>query len=140
MKCPSCGAAEEAGARFCRACGTELVSRSTISSEGERRQVTVLFSDLSGYTSLCEKVDPEEVREIMDRIFGNLTPIVESYGGSVDKYLGDGTLILFGAKVAHEDDPVRAVKTALDIHRAVESIGRGNGGAARKGPHHAQRH
>ncbi len=89
---------------------------------GERRVVTVLFADISGFTSLSERMDPEEVRGLMNSCFDLLVPIVEKYGGVVDKFLGDGVMALFGAPLAHEDDPVRALGATLEMLRAVQRL------------------
>jgi len=93
-----------------------------LKAQGERKQVTVLFSDLSGYTAMSEKLDPEEVKEIMSRIFGEVAQIVAKYEGYIDKFMGDAVMVLFGVPKSHEDDPVRAVKAATDIHDLVERI------------------
>ncbi|MFZ1202310.1 MAG: AAA family ATPase, partial [Desulfobacterales bacterium] len=90
--------------------------------KGERRQITTVFSDLSGYTSLNERLDPEEVEVIMSRIKKEAAGIVERLEGIVNQYVGDEVLALFGVPFAHEDDPVRAVRAALDIHRMVRRI------------------
>ncbi len=90
--------------------------------EGERKQVTVLISDLSGYTAMSEELDPEEVKEIMGRVFGETTQIVAKYEGYIDKFMGDAVMVLFGIPRTHEDDPVRAIKAAIDIHDMVERI------------------
>jgi class 3 adenylate cyclase/tetratricopeptide (TPR) repeat protein len=94
-----------------------------LTTEGERKHVTVLFSDLSGYTAMSEKLDPEEVREITGQIFDDVSKIVSKYDGFIEKYAGDAVMALFGAKQSHEDDPVRAVKAAQEIHGLVESMG-----------------
>ena len=90
--------------------------------EGERKQVTVLFSDLSGYTAMSEKLDPEEVREIMSTIFGEVAQIVAKYEGYIDKFMGDAVMVLFGVPKSHEDDPVRAIKVVREIHGLVEKM------------------
>ena len=84
-------------------------------SKGERRQVTILFADLCGYTALEQSLDPEEVRELVARYTALLDGIVVSYGG-------DAVMALFGAPKAHDDDPLRAARAALDIHDAVEQL------------------
>jgi class 3 adenylate cyclase/tetratricopeptide (TPR) repeat protein len=94
----------------------------TTRAEGERRQATVLFSDLSGYTAMNEKLDPEVVAEIVGRIKAEAVKIVESHGGIVNQFVGDEILALFGVPIAHEDDPVRAVRAALALHRMVREI------------------
>jgi len=90
--------------------------------EGERKQATVLFSDLSGYTAMTDKMDPEEVKNLMGDIFEKAGKIVEKYQGTVERFFGDEIMILFGVPRAHEDDPVRAIQTAIEIHELVETI------------------
>ena len=85
---------------------------------GERRVVTILFADIAGFTSLAESLDPEEVLILMNECFDVLVPIVEKYGGSIDKFIGDEIMALFGAPSAHEDDPVRALRAALEMMQA----------------------
>jgi class 3 adenylate cyclase len=89
---------------------------------GERKHVTVLFSDLSGYTAMSEKPDPEEEKEITGRIFENVSHIVHKYDGFIEKYAGDAVMALFGADQSHEDDPIRAVRAAIEIHAAAEEL------------------
>ncbi|HLW90002.1 MAG TPA: adenylate/guanylate cyclase domain-containing protein [Roseiarcus sp.] len=88
-------------------------------SEGERRQVTVLFADLSGFTTLSQTLDPEQVRELVGRFTALVDGVIVSYGGTVDKHIGDAVMALFGAPKAHDDDPLRAARAALDIHEAL---------------------
>jgi class 3 adenylate cyclase/tetratricopeptide (TPR) repeat protein len=90
---------------------------------GERRQVTVLFSDASGYTELAEDLEPEVVRDLMWALYDEAAAIVERYGGRVDKLMGDAVLAVFGDPVAHEDDADCAVRAALDLHDAVDAMG-----------------
>jgi len=92
------------------------------SSEGERRQVTVLFADLAGFTELSTKLDPEDMHELLTRYYEIVDGIVEQYGGTVDKHLGDGVMALFGAPIAHGDDPVRAARAAFDIHEGMKAL------------------
>lgn len=87
--------------------------------EGERRQVTVLFADVAGFTALAEKLDPEEVHRIIDRCFDLITAEVHRFEGTINQYTGDGVMALFGAPIAHEDGPRRAVHAALGIQRAL---------------------
>ena len=93
------------------------------SPSSERKHVTVLFSDLSGYTAMSEKLDPEEVKEITTRIFGEVAKIVDRYEGFVEKYIGDAVVALFGVPKAHEDDHLRAIRAAKEIHEIVTTIG-----------------
>jgi class 3 adenylate cyclase len=88
----------------------------------ERKQVTVLFSDLTGFTALSERLDPEDTREIMARVFSNAAEIVARYEGRIEKFIGDAIMAIFGLPVAHEDDPVRAVRAALELHAAVAEL------------------
>ena len=87
--------------------------------EGERRQVTVLFADMSGFTQLSSQADPEEVHALLNRFFGIVDDIVQSFGGAVDKHIGDCVMAVFGAPVAHSNDPERAVRASLEIHQAL---------------------
>jgi class 3 adenylate cyclase len=90
--------------------------------EGERRRATILFSDLSGYTDMNERLDPEEVEKIMSRIKKEAVRIVETHRGIVNQFVGDEVLALFGIPVAHEDDPLRAVKAAIELHEMVRQM------------------
>ncbi len=133
--CPQCHQAISPTAKFCMACGHDLSqpgppsapSAPTPLSEtsppaGERRQATVLFSDLSGYTAMNEKLDPEEVERIMSRIKAEAVAIVENHGGIVSQFVGDEVLALFGIPAAHEDDPRRAVRAALELHEIARNM------------------
>ena len=90
--------------------------------EGERKYVTAMFSDLSGYTAMSEKLDPEEVKEIMSRIFGEIAQVVARYEGFIEKFIGDAVVAFFGVPKAHEDDPIRAIKVAREIHELVAAM------------------
>jgi len=105
------------GARFCPTCGHQ--QQTARSTNEERRIVTVLFADLVGFTSLAEHMDPEQVKRLIDSCFEQLVDVVAEFGGRVDKILGDGMLVLFGAPVAHEDDPERAVRAALRMQERL---------------------
>ena len=93
-----------------------------VSTHGERKHVTVLFSDLSGYTAMTEQLDPEEVKEIMDKIFGKIAKAVAKYEGIIEKFVGDAVMALFGVPYSHEDDPIRAIKVAREIHDIVKGL------------------
>src|SRR5437016_7115891 len=95
--------------------------------QDERKIVTILFSDVSGFTALAEKKDPEEVRALMNACFESLVPIVEKYGGTIDKFIGDEIMALFGAPVAHEDDPERALRAGLEMMDAITAVNRKHG-------------
>jgi class 3 adenylate cyclase/tetratricopeptide (TPR) repeat protein len=127
ITCPKCGKANPPGSKFCNGCGQKLekeeaAERKEPSIEGERKQATVLFSDLSGYTAMSERLDPEEIREIMDQVFGEITSILNKYDGSVQKFMGDAVVAFFGVPKVHEDDPVRAIRAAREIHSFMESL------------------
>jgi class 3 adenylate cyclase len=125
--CPACGAEVSSEDKYCGECGQQLEgikeAKKTIPmSEGERKHVTVLLSDLSGYTTMSERLDPEEVKEITTRIFGEIAKIIYKYEGFVEKYAGDAVMALFGVPKAHEDDPIRAIRVAREIHKLVKSM------------------
>jgi class 3 adenylate cyclase/tetratricopeptide (TPR) repeat protein len=100
-----------------------LTSRSAL--EGERKQVTVLFADVAGFTTLAEQLDPEVVHEIINRCFARITAEVHRFEGTINQYTGDGVMALFGAPIAHEDSPRRAVHAALGIQRAIRDVAQG---------------
>ena len=122
MTCSACGAPAADDARFCASCGRPLRS-----VEDERRVVTVVFADLVGFTSLSERLDPERVKNLVDRCFDRMADDITSFGGQVDKIVGDALVALFGATTAHEDDPERAVRAALRMQATLceeaEAIG-----------------
>ena len=127
LECPQCGKILPLLAKFCNQCGQRLeevaeAEKQVAEAEGERKYVTVLFSDLSGYTAMSEKLDPEEVKEITSRIFGNISEVIGKYQGFVEKFVGDAVMALFGVPKAHEDDPVRAIRAAREIHELVDAI------------------
>lgn len=103
------------------------VKSSKVSSSamrGERRHVTVMFADISGFTAMSEKLDPEEVRGMINGCFERLGAVIDRYGGHIDKFIGDEIMALFGAPVAHENDPERALRAALDMMDALEGFNR----------------
>lgn len=117
-QCPSCANQIPAGSRFCPTCGYALGSAST----EERRVVTVLFADLVGFTALAEHIDPEQVKRLIDASFQLLVDDITTFGGTVDKLVGDGIVALFGVPVAHEDDAERAVRAALRMHDSLANF------------------
>jgi class 3 adenylate cyclase len=112
MRCPNCGQENPDVARFCLACGTPLAAAA---AREERKVVTVLFADLVGFTSRAEQMDPEDVRALLAPYHQRLRSELERFGGTVEKFIGDAVVALFGAPIAHEDDPERAVRAALAI-------------------------
>ena len=146
ITCPECGTNNRAGNKFCDECGHELgktkvtspinysepesytpkfladkilTARSSI--EGERKLVTVLFADVANYTAMSDKLDPEEIHEIMDECFKILMDEIHKYEGTINQFTGDGVMALFGAPVAHEDHAQRACYGALSIQKALEN-------------------
>jgi len=97
------------------------------STADERKLVTIVFADVSGFTALSEKLDPEAVRELINACFDWLVPVVQKYDGTIDKFIGDEIMTLFGAPVAHEDDAERALRAALDMMDAIVAFNRANG-------------
>ncbi len=134
MKCRKCQFENPAGMRFCGQCGAGLQgpgrdiepptekTTSRLIPEAERKHITALFSDLSGYTAMTEKLDPEQVKEITGRIFSGIKETVAKYEGFIEKVMGDGVLAFFGVPHSHEDDPIRAIQAALEIHNLVKAL------------------
>ena len=130
--CPACGAESPAQARFCMSCGAALEAGATVAAavedsgpSEERRTVTVLFADLSGYTAVSERLDHETVKALTERCLTRLAAEVDRFGGRVDKYIGDNVMAVFGAPVAHENDPERAVRAAFGMQAAMAELNRG---------------
>lgn len=138
--CGNCGATNDPDDAFCGACGGALgvgaasdstttaaaipsATPPTLEAVAERRLVTVLFADLVGFTTLSESRDPEEVRELLSRYFDTCRRLIELYGGTVEKFIGDAVMAVWGAPVATEDDAERAVRAALDLVAAVSALG-----------------
>src|SRR5213076_1971533 len=146
--CPACGASVPTGKKFCGACGAALAAPVPLASaaatarfespraytpahlaerilkdraalSGERKQVTVLFADVSGFTSISERLDPEEVHALINRAFEVMLAEVHRYEGTVNQFLGDGLMALFGAPIAHEDHAQRAAHAALAMQQAL---------------------
>ena len=145
--CPHCGTINLPVAKFCIECGTPLTSISTLVSETpslqsvksartpsssdldgskvrltapeERRIVTIMFADITGSTPLADKLDPEDMRAILVVYFNLMAEQIRRHAGTVEKYIGDAVMAVFGAPIAHEDEPDRAVRAALDMHAAL---------------------
>src|SRR5687768_12006153 len=120
--CASCGQENPAGAQFCNACAAALATDAPKNRE-ERKVVTVLFADVVGFTARAERMDPEEVRRFIQPLHARLRSELERHGGTVEKFIGDAVMALFGAPSAHEDDPERAVRAALAIVAALAEQG-----------------
>jgi len=118
--CPSCGFENADAAKFCPECGAALTEAS--SRPEERKVVTVLFTDLVGSTARAETSDPEDVRALLRVYHERARGELESYGGTVEKFIGDAVVAVFGAPTAHEDDPERAVRAAFAVREAVERL------------------
>jgi class 3 adenylate cyclase len=118
--CQGCGEANPARARFCLACGAALAAAAPRGDE--RKVVSVLFCDLVGFTSRAERLDVEDVRGVLRPYYARLRAELERYGGTVEKFIGDAVMALFGAPTAHEDDPERAVRAALAIREAIAEL------------------
>jgi class 3 adenylate cyclase len=117
--CPTCGTENADAARFCNDCAAPLTAVATVRNE-ERKIVSVLFCDLVGFTAASEAADPEDVRARLRPYHASVRHELERYGGTVEKFIGDAVMAVFGAPVAHEDDPERAVRAGL---RIIEAIG-----------------
>jgi class 3 adenylate cyclase/tetratricopeptide (TPR) repeat protein len=127
LQCPQCGKVLPLLAEFCNQCGQKLedadkTENNFIKTDVGRKHVTVLFSDMSGYTAICEILDPEEVKEITSRIFGEIEKIIERYDGFIEKFVGDAVMAIFGIPIVHEDDPLRSIKAAIEIHQVSENL------------------
>src|SRR5438552_4325806 len=122
MVCPVCGTENPDGARFCLRCGSPLSEKPTEAgrtTQGERRIVTMLFCDVVGSTAMAERLDPEAWTEIMNEVFELLIVPIDRYEGTVARLMGDAIFAFFGAPIAHEDDPHRAVSAGLEIVEAI---------------------
>jgi class 3 adenylate cyclase len=127
MECPDCQQQNPDDAMFCNKCGGDFgecldVAEDTCVIDSERKFVTVMFSDMAGYTAMTERLDPEDVKGIMSQIFSEITEIIKSYDGFIEKFIGDAVMAVFGVPKSHEDDPIRAIRAAMEIHVAVEDF------------------
>ena len=124
--CPACGAANDSEDRFCGECGAALEGETRAPAPGaERRLVSVLFGDLVGFTPLSEDRDPEAVRELLSNYFDTARRVIERYGGTVEKFIGDAVMAVWGTPVAREDDAERAVRAGLELVEIVAGLGDG---------------
>lgn len=129
--CSACGFANAPDDAFCGGCGRQVEVPAgaastpparTAEESGERRQVTILFADLCGFTALSAQLDAEDLRRLVDAFYARADAIIAHYGGSVDKHIGDSVMALFGAPIAHGDDALRAMRAALDIQASVAEL------------------
>ncbi len=150
LLCPNCGSELRTQAKFCDECGAKLAAAIPTSTEvtvptsseslrrsvpqglvetlraqggrieGERRQVTVMFADVSGFTAMSENFNPEQITNIMKRCFNALGEVIYKYDGTIDKFMGDSIMVLFGAPQTHEDDAVRAVHAASEMQQRLQ--------------------
>jgi class 3 adenylate cyclase/tetratricopeptide (TPR) repeat protein len=121
MRCPSCGQENPDGARFCNSCGSALAGAAAPAGE-VRKTVTVLFADVVGSTSRGEQTDPESTRRLLSRYFEAVRQVIERHGGTVEKFIGDAVMAVFGIPTLHEDDALRAVRAADEMRGAVELL------------------
>src|SRR4051794_28630761 len=117
--CTTCGRENAADARFCNACGTALEG---VSEYEVRKTVTVMFTDVSGSTALGERLDPESFRRVMARYFDVSRQCVERHGGTVEKFIGDAVMAVFGVPTVHEDDALRAPRAAAELREALAAL------------------
>ncbi|MFQ6023605.1 MAG: adenylate/guanylate cyclase domain-containing protein [Acidiferrobacterales bacterium] len=131
ITCSECGFANQSGADFCGGCGRALSATGVLPTDSaqkrdtpdaERRQLTVMFCDLVGSTALAERLDPEELRELLAQYQDTCANVIQRYEGHIARYVGDGLLVHFGYPHAHEDDPQRAVRAGLDIVEALRDL------------------
>jgi class 3 adenylate cyclase len=121
QRCPSCGEDNPEKFRLCGYCGTQLAP-AAVPPEDVRKTVTVVFCDLKDSTSLGEKLDSEALREVLNVYFGAMRQALERHGGTVEKYIGDAIMAVFGLPKLHEDDALRAVKAALEMNSALQDL------------------
>ena len=119
--CASCGEENADRARFCQQCAAPLLTPDEGPSE-VRKVVTILFADVTGSTALGERLDPEALRRVMGRYFDEMELVIHAHGGTVEKFIGDAVMAVFGIPRSHEDDPVRAVRAAGGMREALEVL------------------
>ena len=119
--CPACGHENSDRAKFCEECATPLAVAPT--AREQRKTVTVLFCDVTGSTALGESTDPEALRALLARYFERMKGIVESHGGTVEKFIGDAVMAVFGVPHVHEDDALRAVRAGCEMRDALPELG-----------------
>ena len=120
--CAQCGTENPDVARFCLGCGRPL--HTPVTRRESRKVVTMLFSDVAGSTRLGERLDPESLRQVMARYFDEMKAALEAHGGTVEKFIGDAVMAVFGIPTLHEDDALRAVRAALEMRGRLERLNR----------------
>src|SRR5688572_22339924 len=126
LACPGCGRTNPTDARFCSGCGASISAETA--AQAHRKNVTVVFADLVGSTALGGRLDPETSRHLIERYFAALRSVIERHGGTVEKFIGDAVMAVFGIPTLHEDDALRAVRAAAEMHEALDGV---NGDIAR---------
>ena len=125
MICSKCGAQNPEHAKYCMDCGQKLglgnKEEKALEAGGERKRITALFTDFTGYTAMTDKLEPEELKDLKSRLYAEIKHVVSRYDGFIESFVGDGVLIVFGFPQAHEDSPIRAIQAAMDIHSFVDS-------------------
>ncbi len=121
MVCPTCGHENPEGQRFCGDCGSRLDGEAAPASE-VRKTVTIVFNDVTGSTALGERLDPETLRRVMSRYFDVMRGVLERHGGTVEKFIGDAVMAVFGVPVVHEDDALRATRAAAEMREALDDL------------------
>ena len=116
LTCASCHTENPDEARFCHACGSGLATVPVVET---RKLVTVIFCDLAGSTELGDRLDAESLRKVMTRYYDEMRAAVEQHGGTVEKFIGDAVMAVFGVPIMHEDDALRAVRAAMEMHDAL---------------------
>jgi class 3 adenylate cyclase/tetratricopeptide (TPR) repeat protein len=125
LACAACGSPNSPGGKFCGECGASLASPAAVATSGpaaERRHVSVLFADLVGFTAASETRDSEDTRELLSAYFDTCRRLIDRYGGTVEKFIGDAVMAVWGTPVANEDDAERAVRVALDLVASVPEL------------------
>src|SRR5215204_7497494 len=118
--CGECGQRNPEEARFCQACGAPLTDRAA--GHEVRKTVTVVFADLAGSTGFGERLDPESLRRVQARFFAAMQLVLERHGATVEKFIGDAVMAVFGVPFVHEDDALRAVRASFEMRDALEEL------------------
>jgi class 3 adenylate cyclase len=118
--CANCARENPADAGFCNGCGSPLTTAQV--PRAQRKTVTVLFCDVTGSTAMGERLDPESLRQVMRRYFDAARKVIEQHGGTVEKFIGDAVMAVFGVPVLHEDDALRAVRAAVGLRDALADL------------------